>query len=77
MGVYSWVEHTCDCGGEVQFQTKCGPQEYGSYPINAVPIEVFEDIRGQRSECFNCGKSYTILPARKDYSTVSMMVEEG
>lgn len=76
MGVYSWVPHICSCGGEVQFQTKSGPIEYGTYDINAVPIDVANRLSGSLSSCDDCGKDWCIEIAPRDYETLPMRVVE-
>jgi len=74
VGVYSWVEHQCTCGGRVQFQTGCGPKEYGSYPVEQVPLEVARDVAEKIAKCERCEKNYQIIIAPRDIATVPMKV---
>lgn len=75
MGVYSWVDYQCKCGHNLEFQTKCGPKEYGSYPIDAVPIEVAQELVKNLVQC-KCGKTYRLIPARRPIDVIPMEAME-
>lgn len=76
MGLFTWVEHGCECGKRVEWQSKAHPfEEYGRLDINHVEVKVAKDIAGDVQTC-ECGKHYRIEIAPRDVEFVPMIVEE-
>lgn len=74
MGLYSRIEHQCECGEWLEFQTKCGPEEYGIYCIDRVPIEAARDLDGDMVYCKLCETTYEIKVSPMNIGTVQMEV---
>jgi hypothetical protein len=75
MGMFDSVYHKCECGGDVEWQSKADECVLAVYPPCSVPITIANDINEQEEKCPKCDKKYKIhgcyLP-----ENVAMVVEE-
>lgn len=60
MGMFDSLYVRCQCGKDIEFQTKAGPRELKAYRLEDVPPSVAGDLNGQIEECGHCGQSYRI-----------------
>lgn len=75
MGLFNRVITMCECGANIEWQSKCGEYGMNTYRPENVPIEIAKDINGERAECYECKKSYRIIVSPRDISNVKMEVE--
>ena len=59
MGMYDSVMIECECGREVEFQSKAGDCTCARYNIMNVPHEIAGALSGEYETC-ECGKVLTI-----------------
>ncbi len=60
MGMFDRVWAKCQCGTNVEFQTKAGECSLHDYSIDNAPDKIKADIIGEAESCSNCGKILTI-----------------
>lgn len=76
MGMYDSVFATCPTckQGQIEFQSKSGECCLSTYPMNAVPVAIAEDLEGELapSRCSQCGALYKLAPDSPFPRTVSM-----
>jgi hypothetical protein len=74
MGLYTWVSQYC-CGEELQFQSKSHPtKEWGEMELDAIPVEVARNIKGDTQTCGLCGAVYEIKTVERSFDTVPMEI---
>jgi hypothetical protein len=56
MGMFDIVLVKCDCGADVEFQSKADKCELNVYSVNTVPIKIAIDLNGSSEICRDCGK---------------------
>lgn len=73
MGMFDSVFYRCECGSDVEWQSKQDECYLKVYSPSNVPSRIAHDINGETQRC-KCGRKYTIhgayLPER-----VAMVVE--
>jgi hypothetical protein len=60
MGSFDRVIVKCDCGEDLEFQSKAGNCDLSTYSLNNIPIVIAIDLNGSSEMCHECGK-LTIL----------------
>ena len=55
MGMFDSVIIICDCGEEVEFQSKAGECLLDTFKIDEVPPAIAVDLDGQQERC-RCGR---------------------
>ena len=59
MGMFDSVIIICDCGEEVEFQSKAGDCLLETFRIDDVPPAIAVDLDGQEGHC-RCGRTIQI-----------------
>ena len=68
MGMFDRVFLDCECGSEVEFQSKSGVCDLEEYKIEgAIGIAIAQDLYGQIEQCKTCGRSYKIQDNPQTY----------
>jgi len=74
MGLFDEVYTTCDCGGNVSWQSKAGECVMSSYHIDSVPVAIADDVDGMGAQCEKCYKQHWVHFTR--HSHIHMTVEK-
>jgi hypothetical protein len=73
MGMFDSVWHKCECGGDVEWQSKAGECSLAGYEPSSVPEAVAYDLLNETAACRSCGKPYRlIIPMAPPPDTVAM-----
>lgn len=60
MGMFDSVIAECQCGNEVEFQSKSGRCELDRHFPDEVPAEIAHDLHGTSQTCSKCGAVITL-----------------
>jgi hypothetical protein len=73
MGLFDSVWADCECGEDLEFQSKAGACELLNYKPDEAPKEIVDDLNGQVRICPSCGQSVwlTILVTKTLDTTYS------
>lgn len=77
MGLYNRIVARCpdlECTGEIEWQSKAGPDECSTYRPSEVPTDVAYDVEGTWEECSDCGRKFSIIVAPEKRGSVRMTI---
>jgi len=60
MGSFNTLVMPCECGGNVEFQSKAGRCDFQRYDVHHVPDVIAVDLRDEKETCVKCGTEYIL-----------------
>lgn len=77
MGAFDSVYAVCECGNQLEFQSKSGDCEFRQYYLNNAPLDVLCDVNRHSPLCCDCGNWLEVDIEKRQLAIVPQPSQEG